>query len=188
MGMIRSFVAVPVKGLSEIEHLAEALGRIRGIKGVRTENIHLTLRFLGNIDEEQEVQRICERLQEVADRHGAIEVRFRGTGAFPNPSRMKVAWIGIDSPELVLLARDVMAALPVKKGERSQSFKAHLTIGRVKFADGIHTARKTLERYQDHDFGSLEVHEFHLMKSTLTPQGPIYDRLASFPLTGTTAI
>lgn len=186
MGMVRSFVAVPVKCLSEIEHLAEELGRIRGIKGVRTENIHLTLKFLGNIDEEREVPCICERLREVAGRHGTFEVRFQGIGAFPNPSRMKVAWIGIDSPELMLLARDVMAALPDREGERPQSFKAHLTIGRVKFADGIPQARRILEQYQEHDFGSLEVHEFLLMKSTLTPQGPIYDRLESFPLTGTT--
>ena len=182
MGMIRSFVAVPIKGLSEIERLANDVGNIRGIKGVRTENIHLTLKFLGNIDEEEDVPRICEVLRKVAEQHTQLKVTFKGTGTFPNPNRMKVAWIGIESPELVKLASDVIAAFPLREGDRSQSFKPHLTIGRVKFADGIPAARKILEQHQDHDFGSLAVEEFLLMKSTLTPQGPIYDILSRFPL------
>lgn len=183
MGMIRSFVAVPVRGLTDIDTIVQEIGKISGIKGVRSENIHLTLKFLGNIDEELDVKPIKDILQKVAGHHASFRVLFKGTGAFPKPAKMRVAWIGIDSPELEELAKDVIDSLPANAGEKLQSFRAHLTIGRVKFSDGIDRARRVLERYRDHDFGSINVNEFLLIKSTLTPQGPIYEILERFPLT-----
>ena len=182
MGTIRSFIAVPIHGMSDIATIAREMGSIRGIKGVRPENIHLTLKFLGDVEEDSEMPRIRGLLREVAIRHAPLVVEIGKTGAFPKTGRMRVAWIGIDSTALEELARDVIATLPLKQGEKPQSFNPHLTIGRVKFSEGINDARKLLDRYRDHHFGTMNVHEFHLMKSTLTPQGPIYEILECFAL------
>ncbi len=180
MGMIRSFVAVPVLEMPEIEHFAREMGKIRGIRGVRAENIHLTLKFLGDIDEERDVPEIIDLLTQVTRRHSPLEVRFSGVGAFPNMNNMRVAWIGMESPELSALAEDIITTLPKKQDEKPQSFRAHLTIGRIKFHEGAKNGRQLLERYLDHEFGSLNVEGFHLMQSTLTPQGPIYNVLKDF--------
>ncbi|MCK4613365.1 MAG: RNA 2',3'-cyclic phosphodiesterase [Thermoplasmata archaeon] len=182
MGRIRGFVAIPVKGLLEIEELAREIGTIRGIKGVRAENIHLTLKFLGGVDEEEEIPEIIRSLEEVAQRHHAFSISFQGTGAFPNLQRMRVAWIGIKGEELGKLAKDVLRALPIKEGERPQKFGPHLTIGRVKFREGIKKAQRVLERYRYKDFGTLKVRGIELMQSTLTPGGPIYSVIRHFPL------
>jgi len=128
------------------------------------------------------VPKIISHLREVAARHPPFEIGFKGTGAFPNLNRMRVAWIGIKSEELKTLAEDVIRTLPSDKEEKPQRFRAHLTIGRIKFAEGAKKGRPLLEKYEDHDFGKLHVGSFELMKSTLTPQGPIYEVLEAFPL------
>jgi len=180
MGIIRSFVSVKVKGLPDVEKLAMEMGRIRGIKGVRPENIHLTLKFLGNIDEEHDLPAISSLLTKVSRRHEPFEIRFTGTGAFPNLNRIRVAWIGIECDSLEKLADDVLRTLPKGNNEKTQRFKPHLTIGRVKFAEGARKGRELLEKYVGRDFGTLRVETFELMKSTLTPQGPIYDVLERY--------
>jgi 2'-5' RNA ligase len=125
---------------------------------------------------------IADRLRTVAEGRPPFRVTFTGTGAFPNLGKMRVVWIGIDSPGLIDLASTVLEVLPPGEGEKAQPFRPHLTIGRVKFPEGIRQCRDVIERFQDHAFGSLEATEFHLMQSTLTPQGPIYNVIETFSL------
>lgn len=184
MGIVRSFIAIPVRGLSSVESLARDLGRIRGVKGVRTENIHITLKFLGNIEEESDLPIICDGLREVSENHQPFSINFKGTGAFPNIPRMRVAWIGLESDKLEFLASNVQSKvheiLPTSDDGRQQRFKSHLTIGRIKFNDAIRESGRLLERFTDHEFGELPVDGFNLMKSVLTPQGPIYSVIERF--------
>jgi RNA 2',3'-cyclic 3'-phosphodiesterase len=182
MGTIRSFIAIPVKGLPKIDRILDEIGRIRGIKGISPENVHLTLKFLGDIDVDHEVPEISEILTEIAGRHDPFSLLFHNTGAFPTIPSMRVAWIGIQSPEIISLAKDVIQSLPPRPGEKKQSFRGHLTIGRVKFQGEIDRARRLLEQNTEQEFGTLNVEEFHLIKSDLTPHGPIYHVIERFSL------
>ncbi len=182
MTRIRSFVAVPVS-LKPVLKLAKSVKAIRGVKGIAPENLHLTLKFLGDVDTENEVPDIIDRLEGVAKRHSPFSIHFIGTGAFPDMSRARVAWIGIESPELIALGEDVLSTLPYRiEEDAGRGFSPHLTIGRLKHPAAKKELRRILQEHEDKDFGTMEVMVFYLMKSVLTPSGPIYSEVAEFQL------
>ena len=208
-GTVRSFISIPVHGLPGIERCAREMGLIRGVTGVRPENLHMTLKFLGDMDRERNIPDVIRRLGEVAGHHGPFTLPFGGTGHFPEQGRIRVVYIAAESDELVSLARDVIMSLGDQPGggdwnrgrnrdrnrscnlssnrDRNETFIPHLTIGRVKRPEGDAGVRRIIDRYSGHDFGSIRVDALYLMASTLTPQGPIHDVLRAIPLTGSLA-
>ena len=182
MTQIRCFVAVPVT-IPGLRELVERMNRVRGMKGVALENLHITLKFLGDVEVEKDLTDIMERLRAVAERHTSFYIRFRGTGAFPNMKRLRVAWVGIESEGLLSLGDDVVSSLPYRLEENSgREFNPHLTIGRLKHPSARLEARNLLEKYKNTDFGEMKASAFYLMKSTLSPSGPFYSKIESFPL------
>jgi 2'-5' RNA ligase len=156
---------------------------VRGIRWVSAENIHLTLKFLGEVKEEL-IPEMQKRLSEACARHKAFPINIRGTGAFPNPKYPNVLWVGIDkSEELKRLYLDIdeaMSSLGFEKEDRD--FSPHLTIGRVKDKRGIEPALKELYTFKDAFFGSIDVTEILLMKSVLKSSGAEYSKIAVFRL------
>ncbi|MEE2938090.1 MAG: RNA 2',3'-cyclic phosphodiesterase [Planctomycetota bacterium] len=181
MNTIRSFISIPlakdvlrggVRLLQRLSHPGD------GIKWVPTDNFHLTLKFLGEVDN-TEVPNVCEAIREICQHSTPFELSFAGTGAFPDISRARVVWVGIDDPsgELTRLATELdkkLADLGFKR--ESRDYTPHLTLGRTK--SGSRRANpeviERLQQEQDVDLGIMQVSKLHLMASFLDKQGPTY--------------
>jgi 2'-5' RNA ligase len=136
MNRIRCFlaltlsVAVTRKIAEEVERRRkEIAGRVAWVPPA---NLHLTLQFLGSIDETL-VDGIVGRLKKVAARHAPFEARARGLGAFPDTQRPKVLWVGVEAEGLAKLQKEVEAAM-VELGfpKEERAFHPHVTVARVK--------------------------------------------------------
>ncbi len=176
---MRVFVAVPVP--EEIRAKAAAAGREiagEGISLVRPENMHLTLRFIGEV-QPHEVERIASELAGVDFK--SFPCTVRGAGVFPDEHHVRVVWVGVGSGgELEALAAKVAGALKGTGGD--ERFSAHLTLARVKRRLDI---RPFLEKHKDEEFGAFTVSEFHLIESVLGgPQGPQYHTIRRYQAKG----
>jgi 2'-5' RNA ligase len=191
LSLIRAFVAVPVdERLMPV--LTEALRAVRGalpansVKWTRPENLHLTLRFLGNIPTAR-VDDIAGQLRDACTGTPVLTARVAGFGCFPTPDRARVLWLGVSEPTGRLAA--LSARLATMLGghgsvqERTR-FDPHLTLGRVKEL-GPRDRRALAERIRTcrvNDLGEWRMARVALMQSDLSPAGPVYTELTSIPL------
>ena len=192
MATIRSFIAVAI-GAELRERLSEVSAglqkRLRGVAWVRPENIHLTLKFLGDVAAD-DIPAVREALDEVAARHRSCALRVGGLGAFPHPARPRVIWAGAegDQGSLSLLVRDLeetLAALDFTPEKRP--YHSHLTLGRVKNPDGVGNLTKILREAAADSLGELAVDMLLLIKSTLTPDGSLFEVVSTHRLSGGSA-
>lgn len=186
--MIRSFVAAPVPS-----PLADSIGRFvqgvekgtRGIRWVRPEGIHITLRFLGGVTEEV-LKEVSTRLKQLEREATPIRLAVRGVGFFPNASSPRIAWVGLEG-ELDRLAAlkgrvaEAVRGLDVAP-EEGRAFRPHLTIGRIRDPHQVSGLDTVLEEAVGVDFGAFVIDHLVLFKSELTPGGARYTNLATFPL------
>lgn len=156
------------------------------IKWVSPENLHLTLKFLGDTPEEL-LPRIKEELASALREKARFRVRLSGIGVFPDRRRPRVIWIGMqDSDNLLLIQKSVDDAM-AKLGYESEGrpFKAHLTLGRIRdrrLKPGEGGAYGPLDVLKDMVFGDMEVEAVSVMKSELSPKGSKYSELFDIPL------
>ncbi|WP_010480009.1 RNA 2',3'-cyclic phosphodiesterase [Thermococcus zilligii] len=182
---MRAFIAVEVS--EEVrENLVKAQERIGNkaarIKFVERENFHVTLKFLGEIDNAT-AEEVKKALAEIARRHKKHRVRVKGVGVFPNPNYVRVIWAGIENDEgLRGMAADVEKEMGKLGFKKENDFVAHITIGRVNFVKDKLELAMALKDLASEDFGEFEVNAIELKKSTLTPKGPIYETVARFEL------
>ena len=141
-------------------------------------NLHVTLKFLGQVDEAR-LGPIGDALAAVAARTSAFPLDVRGLGAFPTPMRARILWVGLAPPaRLATLAGDVDVALGALGMEReSRPFAAHVTLGRVREGRRNPALADALARPAD--CGRLAVTRVVLMRSELHPRGARYTELAS---------
>jgi 2'-5' RNA ligase len=182
---MRCFIAIDMSQeiKSPISDIIREISSADGIKWVPECNMHLTLKFLGEV-KDSIVSDIGNRLQAVAARHNPFSTGIRGAGAFPNLKRPNVLWVGFDKSEpLKALFHDIeveLAELGIEKEGRP--FSPHLTIGRGRDLRGIEPALRELSTYKDTFFGTIEVNEILLMKSVLKPSGAEYSKVMTFRL------
>ncbi len=176
---IRAFVAVDIPDDMRAR-IDPILGDLREmgsiVRPVRPENLHFTVKFLGNVPSS-----ILESVKSVLDECRPLlgfEVTVRGLGAFPNPRRPRVIWLGSESEDekMVALLRDVDHRLSKIGFKKERSYVPHLTLARLKGRPGPSLVA-FLEKMQDVEVGSFRVASLKLKRSTLTPQGPIYSDL-----------
>lgn len=176
-GLVRAFVALEIPGdvvdsLTQVQKELEATGA--DIKLVERENLHLNLKFLGEI-RDAEVAEAKSRLGRLSLR-GAV-VTVRGVGAFPTSARPRVVWAGIareDEPLVVPIAREVISVLE-GLGERDERpFRPHITLARVRSGRKMRELTEVLHLIEGKEFGVVGLTEIKLKSSTLTPNGPIY--------------
>ncbi|MFQ6098792.1 MAG: RNA 2',3'-cyclic phosphodiesterase, partial [Armatimonadota bacterium] len=156
------------------------------VKWVEPDNLHLTLKFLGNIPEAQ-VEPIAGALEGVACDTAPFVAHVAGVGAFPNLKRPRVVWAGIasGSDELKRLAANVQEALvPLGFDPERREFSAHLTLGRVKSFVNVAGLAEAIRQEAEADLGPMPVEAVHLMQSELRPSGPMYSALAQLSLRG----
>ena len=189
---IRSFIAIELDERVRA-HIAAAIEslrgeRIDGLRLVRAEGVHLTLKFLGDIDAEN-VPQIAEAMARVAARHAVFELTLGAPGVFPNTGRARVLWLGVegDLRQLRMLQAGIEEALTeIGFAAERQRFNPHLTIGRMQ-----HRASQEDRRRATDALASLRMptdcriaaNAISLMKSALLPGGAVYERIAYSELT-----
>ena len=184
--MARLFVAAEIDP-DVIERLCRAGSRLEnslgGIRWVRRENLHLTLKFLGQVSDER-IAPIGEALERALAPLPRSSVACRGLGVFPDIRRPKVLWAGLDAAPLARLTGAVEAALAALGFAReAREFKPHLTLGRWRaFAGRPEALRREMEQWRGRDFGASEIKDVILFQSVLKPDGAVYTPLKVFPL------
>lgn len=175
MVKVRLFTAfhVPMEPLSNV---LQELGYLREVKTVNKDSLHVTIIFIGEV-EDGIVPMLKERLSSLHMK--PVKLELNSVGAFPSQSNPRVIWVGLrgDINPLHQLRKEQEQILrEMRIPFDSKPFSPHVTIGRVKErpSKGI---PQFIERYVETKFGEFIVQGFRLMKSTLTPQGPIYETL-----------
>lgn len=191
MSLLRAFIAVEIpSGIHQA--IDKQLAPIRAalnaslVRWVPAENVHLTLKFLGDVSPAN-LEMLEQMLRVEVSQHRAFELGFGGLGAFPNPKRPRVIWIGIQAPaELGALQHGIEAATAtLGYPDERRPFSPHLTIGRVKQnvgSTGMQQIRSALEETKVASLGTTQVSAVHLFKSDLKPTGAEYSMLFSAPL------
>jgi 2'-5' RNA ligase len=175
----RAFIAVDVESTSRLSDLKRSLGESgASLKLVDLENIHLTLKFLGDTDENL-VESIVEIMKTSVEGIEPFEIELRGTGVFPNPNYMKVIWVGLENAgSLVAAAKTLnfeLSKLGFKREKRG--FHPHITVARVKGPKKKNKVQQILKDYKDEFFGSQKVECIRLKKSVLSMEGPTYSTI-----------
>ena len=152
------------------------------IKYVDLVNLHLTLKFFGEIDTEG-LNLLEDAIANVLGEFDSFNIKIKGCGAFPNNNRINVIWVGIDEDSIIRDMHDKLDKEFVRLGlDKDRKFSTHLTIGRMKSAKNKNKVKSTIEEFSDVEIGDMEVTKVSLKKSTLTPAGPIYEDLKIFEL------
>ncbi|OLB40857.1 MAG: 2'-5' RNA ligase [Acidobacteria bacterium 13_2_20CM_57_17] len=180
---MRLFVALEIPSAVR-ENLANLLQSLRAVspqtKWVRPENLHVTLKFIGEAPQAK-LAGICGALAEVRSEQ-PVTLEFRGLGFFPNEKHPRVFWAGIEaSPNLKTLAADIDGAtekLGVPPEQRP--FSPHLTLARFEPPRLQEKLRAVIQGKVARDFGSLRAGKFHLIESKLKPSGAEYTTVESF--------
>jgi 2'-5' RNA ligase len=191
METIRSFVAIllPDEIRQAAASLADSLRPLgRRVSWVKAENLHLTLKFLGNHSPE-DLRRVTEGLAEATTGVAPFELLLTGLGAFPDLRRPRVIWVGATdgAQAAIALALRVEGSLH-RRGlpKEERPFSPHLTIGRVKDPRGLHALSSAIADERARVMGRFQVSAIHLMRSDLSREGARYTILQVFPLSGST--
>ena len=181
---MRAFIAInlPKEIKEKIAQLKENFTQCDlAFKWVRPENVHLTLKFLGNIDEEQ-IIKIKEAISKVSGRFVAFEIRFNDFGFFPNKRKPRVFFVSTTSEELLKnIAVKLEEELEALGFEKEGRFKSHITLARIKNSKNIACLKEKVKNI--HLNKKLPINEITLYKSTLTKEGPVYKEIFKSSLT-----
>ena len=171
---IRSFLAIDLAEdlKPEIANVQKEFKKTgANIKYVPSQNMHFTLKFFGNIDENM-VEEISEAVEKVIRNY-----------SFPNQNTIKVLWIGIDSnSQIADLQNDLDMEFKKLGFKKERNYISHLTIGRPRNGKNKNQIKDTINSLKDLKIGTMTVSKISLKKSTLTPQGPIYEDIKVFNL------
>jgi len=191
MSLTRAFIAleIPTQTHQEISLKTAWLQKdldTQLVRWVSPENIHLTLKFLGDITNSK-IEQVSQKLSELAGRHEKHKIIVSGLGIFPNMRRPRVIWIGIQAPETLKALHQDLEAETAKLGFplEKRSFNPHLTIGRVKqhiSPPKIEGIRNAISYTNIGFIDTVEVENLHLFKSDLKSSGAVYTKLYSAPL------
>ena len=186
---MRAFIAVNLEKRTQ-EELAgmqrELDKRVRGFRWVKSELLHITLRFLGELNP-RDVDAIAGALTESGEKIRPFTLSFSGIGAFPTVKRPRIIWIGVKegATELAGLAYAIDTALqkvcPLQKKDKDFSFRPHLTLGRAKRNEPAIIPPDVFAG-EWRRTATLQVVNFFLMESVLYPSGPVYKPVQKFLL------
>jgi 2'-5' RNA ligase len=189
MAKIRSFLAfeLPPSILSKIGKIQDRLKACRAdARWVTVEQIHLTLKFFGSIEEKHIVD-ISAIMEDAAVKRSAFTLSVKGLGAFPSTRNPRVIWLGLHGWEenLLPLQREIETRLEaVSFVPEERPYRPHLTLGRVKSLKVKEDLVDLIERERDVNIGHFVVDRIVLFRSDLRPTGPIYTPLTTRELAG----
>jgi 2'-5' RNA ligase len=187
MARIRTFIAV---ALSEpirdaVVALQKELARTgTAVKWVEPENLHVTLVFLGEV-EDRAIPQVCRITTDAVRGHAPFRLTVERTSAFPSPRRPRTLWVGIGAGVQELTAIHDALEPPLKDlGYRMEDrqYTPHVTLGRIKSDNDTDQLAAALTKRAGWTGGEMTVHEVCVLSSELTPDGPIYTVLGRAPL------
>jgi len=171
---MRCFISVEIP--EELKRTVSPLKKeihTEGIKPVEDKNMHITLKFLGDVPEEKfgEIESALRKVE-----FSKFKIKLKGVGVFPNESYIRVVWVGCsDDAHLKDLSEKINDSL--SGFFKKEPFSAHLTIARVKRKVDLN---EFLDEHKDDEFGEFEVSNFELKSSKLTREGPKYSTVSVF--------
>jgi len=184
--MKRVFIAIKIEPENDLLRIHASLKSVPGnekINWVDPLNIHLTLAFLGDTEEER-IKVAAIMLKQQCSGFGEFDFNLSGTGVFKDFNDPRVIWIGInESEKLAELYGRIKTGLEdtgFKTDDRP--FRPHITLGRIKFLRNPGVLRSAIEKYQNTDIQKVNVQEVILYESILKPVGPVYKPLGIFRL------
>jgi 2'-5' RNA ligase len=176
---IRAFIAVELPDAlkAALGEVQEAFRTARGrMKWVRPAGMHLTLKFLGDV-EEGLVPEIGRRIEMACDGRKAFPVHFYGTGVFPDLRRPRVLWIGVkEGAEALIETATALDPLLREIGfpEETRPFRPHLTLARIKEIGDRQGFKALVAQHREIDAGTMTANGVHLVESRLRPDGAVY--------------
>ncbi|MDE2222256.1 MAG: RNA 2',3'-cyclic phosphodiesterase [Candidatus Omnitrophica bacterium] len=184
---MRGFLAFPISGelKEEFERLLGDLKKTGAdTSWVKPENIHLTLKFLGDIEPE-DLKKITAVLTEQASRFSVFASYLTEIDAFPDLHHPKIIWAGLDDSirtmeTIVRVLENELAQCGFSREERP--FKPHLTLGRIRSGSHLRNLISAVKQISFRNRIEQQFETIILYQSTLTPQGPVYEALQSFAL------
>lgn len=177
---IRMFLSIPVKDPSVLKGVLEDVGRMKNVKASPISQMHITVRFIGDIDDGK-TKKVVRCIQDAVASTEPFTVTIAGAGCFPNANRPSVIWIGA-KPEDVLkgIADRISANLKAANIQFDEKpFKSHITVGRCK---GPSDVSGFLEKYSASEFQSFLCDEILVMRSELGPKGAKHTVLERVPI------
>ncbi|MCA9060813.1 MAG: RNA 2',3'-cyclic phosphodiesterase [Planctomycetaceae bacterium] len=191
MSMLRTFIALPVTSDAKVQRLLEVSHQLRNqadsVRLVSPMNFHITLKFLGDT-KHADLPRIKDAVATGLQNCPGFDWLLRGVGVFPHLRRPRVVWAGVEPSEpFQRLAASLDSVLqPLGFQPEQRAYTPHLTLARINDSPpGSHhpvDLSQWLQRNQTVTFASLSAVEVQLIQSELTPRGPCYHTLQSFPL------
>ena len=172
---MRLFIAldIPEEIKNQIDEIKSQIKIDGKANFMKTNDIHLTLKFLGDVEDPETIKQTLPQIS-----FEPFKLTTSELGVFPSEKRINVLWLGLkDHTKLVELKKQIDSALP--NFTDNHKFHAHLTIARIKF---INNKQEFLEQFKKIKLNpiSFKIENFKLYKSTLTPEGPIYEELEVF--------
>ena len=187
---MRTFVAIEVDQScrKKLRNAIEALKPVaEGVRWVNDNALHLTLKFIGELDE-KELPTAISAIENAAAQSSPFNMEVAGISGFPPRGTPKVVFAAVSEPEgiLELLHESVDETLHHDLGvkQETRKFVPHITLGRVKKRGKAPTLNEMQDTVKDDYFGAVAVSGMELIKSDLTPDGPIYTTLHEFTLGG----
>ncbi|MBM3244518.1 MAG: RNA 2',3'-cyclic phosphodiesterase [Candidatus Omnitrophica bacterium] len=182
---MRAFIAIPIPEQTK-KHLLLLQEKLKGygadVKWVQTDNIHLTLKFLGEVDEDN-LSKVYRAIENAVKETCAFSADIASLGAFPKIDYPKVIWVGIrqgekETKEIAGLLEEEIEKTGIPKEKRE--FESHITIGRVRSLKNLKDLSTRLNEFTDYFEGTdmnFMVSKIVLFKSTLSPKGPTYEAI-----------
>jgi len=183
--VIRAFIGVQIA--PEVRArisaaIAELAPKISGIRWVREENFHFTLKFLGLIEEPQ-VEPISNTFSQAIQPFRRFTINAKGLGVFPDSKKARVLWVGLEGNDLTALAKSVETVLePFGFPRENRIFRPHLTVGRWRHPMGSQELGDKLKRWKNCEFGASAVDQVVFFQSVLKSEGAVYRPLKTVPL------
>ncbi|MCY3600826.1 MAG: RNA 2',3'-cyclic phosphodiesterase [Gemmatimonadetes bacterium] len=181
----RLFAAVllPATVRADLTRATGALRALEGVRPVRAEQLHLTLRFIGEVDAGLETPLAREIAAATAERRG-FSIRLRRAGVFPSHRRARVLWVGVEeTPALAALQRSVEeAVVRVGVAPEPRPFRPHVTVGRIRRPPPPVGLAGAIARVRFE--ATVDVRRVSLMRSELLPRGARHTEVAACRLAG----
>lgn len=181
--MKRVFLGIPIFGeiKEKIILLNKELSEIEGgFNLVNPDNLHFTLKFLGELSEDK-INKIISSINQL-DFGERFKIKLKGIGSFPSLEYSKVIWAGVENDEKLFDLHKKLDFTLSRYKANEQEFLAHLTLVRVKFVKDKHALKLFLEKNISFEFGEMIVDKIFFYESELKKEGPIYKILAEFRL------
>ena len=188
MSTLRTFIGVKISSTQALAEILDELSTMRpALKLVAADNLHITLKFLGET-ERSLVKQIDQVVTDVTFGKSVVDAELLGLGTFPHMRRPSVVWAGLAQAEvLVTLAGELEERLePLGFAPERRAFRPHLTLARVKSKPPPELA-ELVDAFEETSFGAARIEAVTLFQSELRPQGPQYTALATAALSSSPA-